>query len=757
MKKYLHVAIIALCILNIILPHSGIAQGTSRVDVGKSFANISKLSTGGTFNPGDTIEIRVTIAVIKQGTYTAIDSVQVFDQVPAKTSYIPGSLRIATNQGVTYKGPFTEAVDADQGSHVAGAITINLGNKANGTRGGRIRSDTSKPSFFNAHCIMMACYRVRINPSTAYGDTIFISGSTKYKMVTPANGWSNIIFPLYKILLFKNNGYCSNGKGISAASDSAGTFGSGVVQNRAAPLAFATTYVKQNVTTGTPNDYYYAIVNNSSPDGSINPALPMPESPAQHRVFGYWDIMGDHTGATNPALGNPPTLPGKRGGNFVMVNASYNTDVAYQETLSGLCPKTNYEFSAWFRNICPRCSSDSNGKGSGSTGFIPYPGNDSSGVRPNLSFEIDGLIYYTTGDIKYDRSSPWKQFGFTFQTRTTQSTANFVIRNNSPGGGGNDWAIDDINIAHCGPSLNMNYNPVVLGCSSNPFVVNLSDTVRYVYDNSYIYFKWQKSNVGGSIWTDMTGPGTSGTGSTTYINGYYQFVTNLPSFLAYPADSGTYYRVIVATSVTNLANNCAFNDGSATMIKVINCSVILGSDFTQFNGKLVQQKAMLTWSTGAEQQVDAYEIEKSDDAVTFYRVARVPAKNIPGSYYNYTDPVAVEQAAYYRIKMTSENGTYKYSRQLLLTNQAGFGINPINNPFKDFIRLEGYMPFEGGQLGITVFNDKGQALKKWQQAVRKRGQIEINIPTTDLPAGIYFMNITHLHESRNIKLIKAVD
>lgn len=97
-----------------------------------------------------------------------------------------------------------------------------------------------------------------------------------------------------------------------------------------------------------------------------------------------------------------------RGGYFVLVNASYITDIAYQETLNNLCPNTYYEFSAWYRNVCPRCSCDSNGRGSSAVGFIPAPGNDSSGVRPNLSFEIDGFICYTTGDIRYDRVKPWK-------------------------------------------------------------------------------------------------------------------------------------------------------------------------------------------------------------------------------------------------------------------------------------------------------------------------------------------------------------
>ena len=751
MNKHLHAVMVIAIFFFSLFDSPAFSQ--NRVDVGKSYANISKLLTGGTFNPGDTIEVRVTIAVKTVGTFTAIDSVQVFDNVPAKTTYIPGSLRIATNQGLTYKGPFTEAIDGDQGRNIAGAITINLGKNANGVKGGRIRSDTSKPSFFNSHCIMMACYRVRINLATNFGDTILFGGSIRYKMVTPANGWTNTVFPVYKILVFKNNGFCSNGTAISAASDSGGTFASGIVQNRVAPLAFATTYIKQNISTSQPNDYNYSILNNSSANGSTNPNSVMPESPALRRVFGFWDISGDHTGAANPSLGNPPVAPGTRGGNFVLINASYNTDVAYQETLSNLCPNTYYEFSAWFRNVCPRCSCDSMGRGSGSAGFIPYPGNDSAGVRPNLTFEIDGLAYYTTGDMKYDRVAPWKQFGFTFLTKPTQSIANFAIRNNSPGGGGNDWAIDDIKIAHCGPSLAMNYNPVVLGCSTNPFVVNLSDTVRFVYNNSYVHFKWQKSNVGGTIWTDMTGPGTSGVGTPVLVNGMYQYVTNLPSFLAYPSDSGTYYRVIVATTAANLANSCAFNDKSSTMIKVINCLLLANTNITQFKGQLNNSTAYLTWSVVEEQDLKNYEIEKSSDGIIFTHIGTISARNLVTAHYNFTDPGLIFNNSYYRLKLTDNNGLSKYSRTLLLSPQLKFEMKPLNNPFKNSITAEVICP-DDGIININIYNGMGQLIKTLNQYAVK-GMNNLNIEKIPGTNGIYLLSVTFNNKTHHARLIRA--
>ena len=93
----------------------------------------------------------------------------------------------------------------------------------------------------------------------------------------------------------------------------------------------------------------------------------------------------------------------------------------------------------------------------GQTGFMPAPGNDSSGVKPNLTFQINGEDLYTTGEIAY--SGEWVKKGFVFRTRTGQTSATVTIRNNAPGGGGNDWAIDDIAVSTCLP--NMSYAPSV--------------------------------------------------------------------------------------------------------------------------------------------------------------------------------------------------------------------------------------------------------------------------------------------------------
>ena len=112
-----------------------------------------------------------------------------------------------------------------------------------------------------------------------------------------------------------------------------------------------------------------------------------------HRVFnGFWDIIGDHTGAADPVLGNPPVAPGTNGGYMLVVNAAYPTGEAYRDTIKNLCPNTYYEFSAWFRNICGYCGLDSNSKQT----YTP-------GVKPNLSYTINDVCLLYTSPSPRDR------------------------------------------------------------------------------------------------------------------------------------------------------------------------------------------------------------------------------------------------------------------------------------------------------------------------------------------------------------------
>src|ERR1700750_200457 len=147
--------------LPLIFSLNSFLASAQNIDFGKSFINVTKGVNGGTVEPGDTLEIRASF-VVRSGTY---DSCGYFDAVPAGTIYIPGTIRVLTNEGKIYK-QFTDAFGDDCGYKTGSNIRINLGyvpaaRPATAFRRGRI-ANNNKPSFFGGTCIMVASFRVRV-------------------------------------------------------------------------------------------------------------------------------------------------------------------------------------------------------------------------------------------------------------------------------------------------------------------------------------------------------------------------------------------------------------------------------------------------------------------------------------------------------------------------------------------------------------------------------------------------------------------
>lgn len=722
------------------------------VQTGKSYINISKGTSGGTIEPGDTLEIRATIAVGDWDGST-ITLVHYVDTIPANTIYVTNSLKILTNEGVVYSA-FTDASDADLGMcAVTGSLrtlrinmgsqynggsagTVNLGSactttapSTTGGSGGRIRSD-GRPSFYGGVCIMSASYRIVVPMTLTYGTQInTYGGAFWYRIGTNTNNTSRYLSP-YKIILTQNLGLCSNAIGANAVLENGGTFGAGNTQNRTTS-AIVPGYNFTNVSTGQPNDGSYAIVNNLSPSGNTNPNSQIPNS--TNRVFGYWDIMGDHTNATDPYAGNNPVAPGANGGYFVAINASYANSNAIQQTVSGLCPNTYYEFSAWFKNICRYCACDMYGTGpyNGTTPNSAFKGTDSSGVNPNLTFTIDGVDYYTTGTMKY--TGKWAKKGFIYLTGPSQTSFTMTIRNNAPGGGGNDWAIDDVTLATCTPNLDMRPSPSLQVCAGDQ--VDVYAIVRCYFPN-YIYWRWEKSVDNGTTW-NITG--ISGTASPVLNAGEYQYTAAYPSFLA---TSNAIYRLRIASTSGNL-NNTACSFVATTQITIgVNTCTVLNSNIKNFTGKAVNRQSVLQWAVTGETNASSYEIESSDDKQHFNKIGTVnaPFTTTGDNSYQFVDPVLLSGARYYRIKV-KEGTSGRYSKIIVLSSEAmALDVRTLVNPFNDKISFDLISPIESATT-VSVIDSYGRMVKRIRiSAVQGLNTVQVN-GLEKIASGMYILQV----------------
>jgi len=459
---------------------------------------------------------------------------------------------------------------------------------------------------------------------------------------------------------------------------------------------------------------------------------------------GHWYIDGDHTG-TNNAAGNAPPAISANGGYMLEVNADYVPSEIYSQQLNNLCPNTYYEFSAWFRNICPTCGGDSTGAQFAGTPTAPtggYPG-----VLPNLSFSLDGLDYYSTGGID---TVGWVKKGFVFRTGLTQTSARFSIRNNAQGGGGNDWVMDDIAVATCLPT--MSYSPTINPnvCRNNP--ITIADTISSFFKN-YTTYKWQRSTNGGASWTDITGV------TTIPDTNYYITTYTVPPTQTNMSNAGDLYRVVVATTAANLVDpNCNISDGVTITLSVTDCGIPLKTDLLSFNGRLVADKGNLSWTTSREEGPVTFQVERSTDGTNYSPVGTVNGRNnnaAETNSYTFIDPQPVSGKVYYRLIIVDQAGSKKYSRTILLSKQDSdqFTLVSVVNPFNYSLDFDVSSPAEA-KIETMLVDLYGKVIQKKTYLVHA-GVNALSIPNTEnLPAGTYVLRIKNNETVINRKVLK---
>ena len=244
-----------------------------------------------------------------------------------------------------------------------------------------------------------------------------------------------------------------------------------------------------------PNDGFYTITNNTGPWGSF---------------ASNWADIQDNS--TDP------------NGYMMVVNASVAPGLFYEQVVEGLCENTLYVFSADVYNL--------------------LLGN---GIKPNVSFLLDGMVVYQTGDI--NNNQQWTTYGFTFSTAPGQTAVTLALRNNAPGGGGNDLALDNIEFRPCGPEALILPTDIANICEDGSPI----DLEATIIGNQYPtpVLQWQQSFDGGMTWVDIPGANGLTHPHTDLSGGFY------------------YYRYLLANDPANLLNSKCRVVSNVKVVRVV--------------------------------------------------------------------------------------------------------------------------------------------------------------------------------------------
>jgi hypothetical protein len=173
---------------------------------------------------------------------------------------------------------------------------------------------------------------------------------------------------------------------------------------------------------------------------------------------------------------------------------------------------------------------------------------------------------------------------------------------------------------------------------------------------------------------------------------------------------------------------------------ITNCQV-LDKNFSNLSGTLNENTVWLNWNVLNNQQVKYFEVQRSDDGLSFATVGKVN-KQMTGdtqANFSYTDGISDlnSNLVYYRIKLFNLNGTVQYSYiinvRLPAVKETKITISP--NPVKDIMQLQIWTK-TSGNIRIDLFDQSGRQVSSKTFAQKGRNTIAID-DLANKPRGVY--------------------
>jgi endonuclease I len=246
--------------------------------------------------------------------------------------------------------------------------------------------------------------------------------------------------------------------------------------------------------------------------------------------------------------------------------------------------------------------------------------------------------------------------------------------------------------------------------------------------------------------TNITLAPQTGAGNVVVYNGTGSSVTitNMQAGVNY------YYAIIEYNGWYNTTNY--FTSG-ATLLNAVTLPVT----WLNFTGKRHEtNEVKLTWQTASERNNRGFFVERSVDGITFDEIGFVSGKGTTNlvSAYQYTDEVAPKEAKlFYRLKQTDLDGRFEYSVLVTVGADEHVALPTFYpNPVADEVNVAVHESI-GTLFSYMITDHTGKLIKQHHENSQDDAQ-RIVIPTRDLCAGVYLLQIQFNNRIYHHKLIK---
>lgn len=212
----------------------------------------------------------------------------------------------------------------------------------------------------------------------------------------------------------------------------------------------------------------------------------------------------------------------------------------------------------------------------------------------------------------------------------------------------------------------------------------------------------------------------------------------------------------------NLVGNSVTDKDLAGLPRLIGTNIDLGSfeyqsalpvSITSFSAISQHNIVLIKWKVEEEKNVSLYEIERSSDAKTFYKIATTNAAG--ATAYNVNDESPLDGVNFYRLKTIDLDGSFKYYERIITAKVSESSLpkgSVYPNPFNNSTIRVTLTGLKTGNYEYTLVNLAGSLVSKG--TLNYTGApVLIELPTS-LIDGIYLISLGDGNQQVRMKVVK---
>ena len=166
-------------------------------------------------------------------------------------------------------------------------------------------------------------------------------------------------------------------------------------------------------------------------------------------------------------------------------------------------------------------------------------------------------------------------------------------------------------------------------------------------------------------------------------------------------------------------------------------------NWNAFSARQEEHTGLLQWEINNEGTGAYFQIQRSVDGNIFETISRMDArKSIKDEQYSFSDETLFEMEndfVFYRVNHVDINGLSLHSEMVQLhINESPLSINLAPNPTVDQLQIN-YISSSDAPVSIKIYNSNGTG--KYISTLPGGGNFEQQLPVSDWPAGIYYVEL----------------